>query len=426
MNIGLFSYFALYKRQNTNRKSTLFFYKSRLNYWIVCTFFITCYSCSTSSIDEEYTIRKGPFSASLVETGELQALKNNVIVTPPINWQYADQLKLTSLVEHGTRVKAGDIVAEIDKSSLMKTLLDMQNRLELEQTNLTKLLIQQSTKEEEIKTEIATQEASYSMSKLQLEKIKFESEKKRQIKKLEFDRATIALQKTRDRMKANDITSKKNIFIQKVKIGQIQNNIKSIRSNLDYFTIKAPASGMIEIRRDRRSNTPLKVGDRVWPGAPIASIPDMSTMKVYAKINETDIGKLKLGQKAVIRLQALPEKAFEGKVTRINPICYSPEQDSKVKVFDFEVLLNNSDILLKPGMSVSCEVFFAEYKKVFYVENECILRNDSASFIVLAKDHKYLPVIVKASNTKFTIIEGDLKAGDKVLPLSELQKSNKP
>jgi HlyD family secretion protein len=383
-------------------------------------------SCSSVDKDEQYTIRKGTFSASIVESGELQAVNNNIIVVPGINWRYASQLKLTSLAEHGIKVKAGDIIAEIDQSSIMKTLFDMQSKLEVEQTTLDKLLIQQSTSKEEIKTDILTQEATYSLAKLQLDKFKFETEKRQQIKKLEFEKATIALKKAKDRMDANEITSKKNLFIEKVRIRQIQNNIKDIKKYLPYFTIKAPVDGMLEIRRNYETNSPLKVGDRVWPGLPLASVPDLSKMKVLAKVNENDIGKLKLGLKTLIRLQAFPDAAFEGKITRINPICYSPEADSKVKVFDFDILLQKSDNLLKPGMSVSCEVFFADYKKTLYIENECIIRNDSSDYIVLEKGRKRCPVKLGPSNNKFTIIYGDVSEGEKILPINALQTQTKP
>jgi HlyD family secretion protein len=383
-------------------------------------------SCSKSDQELKYTIRKGKFDASLIESGELQAVNTNVIVIPGINWRYANQLKLTSLIEHGSKVKKGDIIAEIDKSSLMKTLFDHQSRLEVEETALDKMLIQQSTTAEQIKTEILAQEATYSLAKLQLEKFKFESDKKQKIKTLEFEKATIALQKAKDRQKANDITSQKSIYIQKVKIQQTKNTIKDIERNLKYFTIHSPFDGMVEIRHNFETNQMLKVGDRIWPGYPIAAIPDLSIMKVSAKINETDIGKLKLWQLAHIRLQAFPKQTFNGKITRIFPICYSPEKDSKVKVFDFEILLDKSDHVLKPGMSVSCEVFFAQYEKVTYIENECIVRSDSASYIVLEKNREYKPVRLGASNNKFTIIDGDIKEGDKAIPLHSLQTSLNP
>jgi multidrug efflux pump subunit AcrA (membrane-fusion protein) len=379
------------------------------------------FSCTSIKKDEQYTIRKGSFSASVVESGELQAVNNNVIVVPGINWRYANQMKLTSLVDHGTRVKKGDVIAEIDKSSLMKTLFDIQSRLEVEQTSLDKMLIQQSTQKEEIEADIAAQEATYSLAKLQLERSKFDTEKRQTIKKLEFERATITLNRVKERKKAHDITSSKSLYIQKIRIKQIKDNIKDIEQNLTYFVIKAPVDGMIEIRRNWDTDQLLKVGDRIWPGYPVASIPDLSKMKVLAKVNETDISKFKLALPVDVRLQAYPDSAFNGKITRIFPICYSPEEDAKVKVFDFEILLSKSGEMLKPGMSVSCEVFFAQLDKVFYIENECIIRSDSASYIVLEKNKEYCPVTLGPSNNKFTIVSGKISEGDKVIPVSAIQ-----
>jgi HlyD family secretion protein len=382
-------------------------------------------SCSADNTENQYLVKEGEFVASMVETGELEAVKNNVIVVPGINWRYANNLKIIALVEHGTKVKKGDVICEMDKSSLMKTLFDNKSKLEVEETNLDKMLIQQSTSTEQINTEIKAQEATFSLAKLQLEKFKFETEKRQQIKKLEFEKATIDLQKAKDRQKANSITNKKAIYIQKIKILQIRNLIKDIERNMPYFSLKAPVDGMIEIKVNEETNQMLKIGDRVWTGEPVASVPDMSQMKVKAKINETDISKIKTGQMAEIKLQAFPNRGFGGKVTRVFPICYSPDKDSPVKVFDFDVLLDKADEILKPGMSVSCEVFYAKLKDKLFIENDCIIRSDTAIYVITEKDKKYHKVVLGPSNNEFVVISGDIKKGDKLIPVSELQNSLK-
>lgn len=372
-------------------------------------------------IDNENTVRKGNFDASIIETGELKAVNINAIIAPNIDWKYGSQLKLTFLLDHGAKVKAGDKIAEIDKSSLMKTLLDFENRYEMEQTNLDKLLIQQNTQNQDIKSEISALEASFSMAKLQVEKFKFETEKKQKIKKLEFDKASIALTKAQKRYQANLITSEKTRQIQQIKIVQIKNTIADIKRNLDLLVIKSPFTGILQLSNNPEKGELFKVGDRIWPGLCIASVPNLDKMKVVAQVNETDVSKIKVRQPVIVRLQAFPNVPFDATLTKTWPICYKKDNQSNVNVFDFEVMVSKSDPLLKPGMSVSCEVFYEKIKNVYYIENECIIQNGDHHYIILEKDKAQRKVLVGPKNNRFTVIYGDLKEGEKAVPAIDLQ-----
>lgn len=78
-------------------------------------------------------------------------------------------------------------------------------------------------------------------------------------------------------------------------------------------------------------------------------------MKAVTTVNETDFTKIHKGQKVRIRLDAMPDVSFEGKVSFISVLCRQMDNNDFRKVFDVEVTLTESDQRLKPGMTVSCE-----------------------------------------------------------------------
>ena len=78
-------------------------------------------------------------------------------------------------------------------------------------------------------------------------------------------------------------------------------------------------------------------------------------MKVNTCISENDFLKIKLGQKVIVRLDALPKVTFEGKINYIGKLCHLKDEKSHQKIFDVEVKLLKPDERLKPGMTVSCE-----------------------------------------------------------------------
>jgi multidrug efflux pump subunit AcrA (membrane-fusion protein) len=164
------------------------------------------------------------------------------------------------------------------------------------------------------------------------------------------------------------------------------------------------------IEKNWRTGLPIKVGEEVYLGNPVAKIPDIRTMKVKGIVLENDISKIKQGQNVVVRLDALPSVPFHGQIINLSRVCV--EQENK-KVFLTEVLISESDLRLKPGMTVSCEYITYEGEDEFYVPNNCILEENKHFYLFTRKRGKTRKTEVKTgpSNNMYTIVSGDLKSG---------------
>ena len=104
----------------------------------------------------------------------------------------------------------------------------------------------------------------------------------------------------------------------------------------------------------------------IWVN-PVARIPDIRTMKVKGFVMENDISKIKPGLNVIVRLDALPSVPFHGKISTVSKVCI--KRDDK-KVFLTEVLISESDLRLKPGMTVSCEYITYEGEDEMYVPKQ--------------------------------------------------------
>ncbi|NJK86351.1 MAG: hypothetical protein HC906_10665 [Bacteroidales bacterium] len=224
------------------------------------------WSCHSSETEEKYTIKKGDFESGITETGELQALNARVISMPSIGWQYGWNYKITGLLNHGSEVNAGDSIAQFDGSNVKKELLQAQNRLEVESTNLNKLKVDKEMKLKNLETLIVTSEASYNLKKIQLEKFSFESEKKKAIKQKELEKAFIELEKAKRNYELNRIILEKDITIQEIRLKQIKLNIDNAQSALSQLTIVSPITGIMQILDNRRTNNMYQIGDEIHIG----------------------------------------------------------------------------------------------------------------------------------------------------------------
>lgn len=378
--------------------------------------FLLILSCQSQQSSQIRKIKQGKFEASITETGELQAVNSRVVVMPNLGWKYG-RPKLARLIDEGSIVKEGDFLAEIDKSGIYKFLKQKENELEIAKANLNKLIVDHENQTRQLNSQLATTKASYNLETLQAEKLKFESSTKQKVSQLKLEKAEISLEKTNQNISSTKIIQNNELKIQKLKIFMLENEVENARIALTRATLVAPSSGLIEYKENRRTRQKIRIGDELWPGAAIVGIPDLSRMKVLAKVNELDINKVYIGQRVIVRLDAFPEVPFEGEITELAKLCQKKENDPLIKLFDIVILLKKSDPILKPGMTVSCEIFTSKLDNVLYIENDCIIRENSKYFLQIKNksDGKKQEIKIGPRNNKFTVIYGDVEEGQKVV-----------
>jgi RND family efflux transporter MFP subunit len=124
----------------------------------------------------------------------------------------------------------------------------------------------------------------------------------------------------------------------KAGLEQAQAGLLSAKSSLADATITAPISGIIGKRY-------YEAGDMANPAMPVATVVQMERIKVTFEATENDLGKIKAGQPADLQVRSFDEEIFSGKVSKISPVL-----DPLTRMASVEVLVNNRDKRLKPGM----------------------------------------------------------------------------
>lgn len=121
------------------------------------------------------------------------------------------------------------------------------------------------------------------------------------------------------------------------------------RQQLAYTQLTSPITGMVTVRLSEK-------GEVVSPGQPVVRIAELSKPWVRAYINETDLGRVKLGQAVQVHIDSLPNKTLNGKLTFISPVAeFTPKtvQTRELRtglVYRIKVELDNPDGVLKIGM----------------------------------------------------------------------------
>jgi len=383
--------------------------KKLMPYLLMTVLFMLPVSCSKKQ-GSGYSVLKGPFRQSVIETGELQAVNASTISMPRINYIYGYNFKIVGLAEHGKSVHKGDPVINVDPSSVQKYIIEKRESLENEIASANKLKAQLINNLQDLKAQLRNEQASYEIKKLEMQSSAFETPGKRKVIELEFRQSEIKLNKIKRNLELRPRLDSLDYRIQQIKVKQKENELKAAQETLDQMTVYSPLDGIFVIEVNYRTGQPIKIGDEVYLGNPVAKIPDIRTMKVKGIVLENDISKIKPGQNVIVRLDALPSVPFHGKINYISRVCV--KQENK-KVFQTEVLISESDLRLKPGMTVSCEYITYEGEDEFYVPNNCILEENKHFYLFTRKRGKIRKTEVETgpSNNMYTIVSGDLRSG---------------
>jgi len=158
---------------------------------------------------------------------------------------------------------------------------------------------------------------------------------------------------------------------------QAEANLEMARYNLDEAVIKAPFDGYITSRNADEGDilSPM-------PGSPgVATLMDISSVKIEGTVPAGDIKYLKKGVRAVIRVDTYPDTLFSGSIYSL-----SPAASMQTRSFPLEVRSENTAMLLKPGFFATVELIVRERKGVIAVPVDALLEIDGRDYIFVVED----------------------------------------
>jgi HlyD family secretion protein len=195
-------------------------------------------------------------------------------------------------------------------------------------------------------------------------------------------------------------------------------NLKQLEEQLGYTDIVSPIDGIV-LSRD------VEMGDAVSSilvlgsaATLVMTLGDTSEVYVKGKVDESDIGKVYMGQRARIKVESFKEKTFNGKVTKISPM--GVEKDN-VTTFEVRVSINNPGGELKAAMTANAEIILEEHKNVLQIPEGAILYDKDKKASVEIPDprakegKKKVAVNIGISNGAKTEVLAGLKEGDQVV-----------
>ncbi|MGA1985347.1 MAG: efflux RND transporter periplasmic adaptor subunit [Candidatus Sulfotelmatobacter sp.] len=353
-------------------------------------------------------VEKGDLAKSVVATGKVTPITKVEVKSK------ASGIVKKLLVDYGDHVKKGQLLAQLDKLEIEAQVAQSQAALEAAQANL------------------KSSQADFERAKVDAEGPDVP------VFKRAYDRATgmakdgvVSASALDDAEKNYEMAlnkqnvSKAQVTVLKAKIAQAaaqvaqdQANLKQLDEQLSYTDIISPIDGIV-LSRD------VEMGDAVSSilvlgssATLVMTLGDTSEVYVKGKVDESDIGKVYLGQRARIKVESFKDKTFDGKVTKISPM--GVEKDN-VTTFEVRVSIQNPGGELKAEMTANAEIILEEHKNVLQIPEGAILYDKDKKASVEIPDPKgkdgkdKVAVNIGISNGAKTEVLSGLKEGDQVV-----------
>jgi HlyD family secretion protein len=375
-------------------------------------------------------VTRGEFVNALEIRGEIRPLKSIVLTSPTSS----GELQIVKLAKNGTPVKIGDVVVQFDGSTLQRTILEKQSELKQAEAEIEQVSGQRKLIDEQNATALMKAQYDVERAKLDVQPGEMTSRIAIEQAKLVVADAQQRLRELEAKIKSDQTATEADLFGKRRRREKALADLERARLGLANLEMKAPATGMVNILPNYRSSSGMfggeqefRQGDRAWPGAAILELPDLSSVHLEARLDESDRGRLSPGQEAVIRIEAVPGRDFKARIEKISLLA-RPDFASgwpPPKNFDLGLVLLEVDPKIRPGMSAVARIATERVPDVTLVPADAIFQRDGASVVYKQAGAKFEErrVEIAKRGKEQAIVTAGVAAGDRVAtkrPAAEL------
>jgi multidrug efflux pump subunit AcrA (membrane-fusion protein) len=381
---------------------------------------------TTGYVLRQPTSASGPATA-LVARRDLSA---SVTATGTIKAMVGAEVKVGSRipgrVEHlavhvGDRVKAGQIIARLEQEDLRAAVEKAQADLAAAQAKLA--TVRNGARTQELQTaEAALRQAEANRLLTQVNVDRY-----RQLYQdggialqvvdtaaRDYDVAVAQVHNSREQLSlVREKYTPEDVQYAEAQVQQARAALRIAEANLGYATITAPMGGVV-------ASVSTQQGETVTSGSAAAQAPtfvtiiDLNRLQVDAYVDETDIGKVRVGQEATFSVDAFPDREFTGKVTAIYPKALIQQN---VVTYDVVIAIDNREGLLRPDMTANTTITVAKREKVLAVPNQAVRREDGERVAFVQEGERLARRGIKTGwkDKSYTEVLSGLKEGERVV-----------
>jgi RND family efflux transporter MFP subunit len=264
-------------------------------------------------------------------------------------------------------------------------------------------------------------------SRYAVETAKLEASKQEIVSKIEGEEAKLKLADAEQSLREAETKQKSDQALNNATIESKEQGSKKAKYDVEraeralaQMSVHAPSAGTLSLLQHWGGSGPVpyRPGDRAWPGAAIAELPDATTLRISARVDETERGRLATKQTVTVQLNAIPDRQFTGHIEQIGAIA-SMDFNSGWPItrnFTLEIVLDQSDPRFKPGISGEVTVVVDRVADALTIPAQALFQKSGQNVAYVWRGNQFEEreiEVGRRSGDKIMIAKG-VRAGEQV------------
>lgn len=364
-------------------------------------------------------VRRGDFVEYLSIRGEIKARQSTTLTAP----SSAGDLQILKLAKTGDQVKSGDVVVQFDATTLQRTLEQKRTDLASAEAQIRQQEAQEHMTQEQQLTDSLAAKYSVESARLDASKAEILSEIDGEKNRLTLASSQEKLRETQTKLDSGKLGSEADIAQQKKKRDKALFDVRLAEHQIAALTMRAPGAGVVTLLPNFRAsmfggNAPdFREGDRAWPGASIAEIPDLTSIRFEARLDESDRGRLKPSQAASVHVDAVPDADFAARVRDISTLARLDFSSwPPIKNFGIDLQIDRTDPRIRPGMKANARIAINTVPNSTLVPTQAIFQKNGSTVVYVESGHNFSERSIQVGRRSgdVTQVLGGIKPGERV------------
>jgi len=369
-------------------------------------------------------LKRGDLVTGVDVTGTLASAQAGTFGPPPLDdvWDF----KISMMAPEGSEVKRGEPILGFDTSELRKRLDEKSAESEQARKEIEKRQADLRLRREDEKMNLADAEGRLRKSALKLETPSdIIGVKERQQVELDHALAQRECKQIGGRIADLERAAAAEIALLSSKQARAAEVVRETQDAIRRMTVLAPRDGTVVYRESWRGEK-KKIGDTCWRAERVIEIPDLKRMIANGDVDEVDAGKVTVGQRVTIRLDAHPDDEIPGTITKVaRTLQLQSQVRDPLKILRVEIALDRSDpASMRPGMRFQGTIELARTKNALLIPREAVVAGAAGPKATHRNVFGVEEVALKVGrqNEKFVEVLGGVGDGDRVLVRKKEEK----
>ncbi|MBN1592928.1 MAG: efflux RND transporter periplasmic adaptor subunit [Candidatus Coatesbacteria bacterium] len=340
-------------------------------------------------------------------------------------------------------VKKGDVLVELDPVDEERRVKQEEVNLSSSKAKLAQAEVNLQTDEQSLANDFAKAESAIKSSRAKYQDARAKAERTQKLLEskrvsieenetaqtsasvalADLENAKIALAELQIQREALEI-QRQNVALAKDQVQSNEIELEIAQQRLKETTVHAPIDGIVSDRQVQVGQIVSSPTSNVGGGSTLLVLSDLSRIFVLAAVDESDIGRISVGQRVIITADAFPNEEFRGEVVRVAAMG---ESNSNVVTFDVKIeVLSEKKTKLKPEMTANVVIVAADDRNALLIPSDAVQRRRDKAFVSIpsaGEEPERREIEVGIDDGEWTQVLSGLAEGDEILTQNGKLKS---